>query len=312
MEYKILGKTGLRVSRIGLGTAEIGFAYGIGSRPVPSNEDADHLLKSAVAMGINFFDTAAIHQLADERIARSGIAKMPGVIIATKCAHFLEKGEDPKKDELEKRIRAEVEASLKNLQLDVLPILQLHGGTKEQIERGDVIEILDKLKQDGKVRFVGISTRGEEAPIAAIESGFFDVIHVAYSVLDQRMVKRVLPLASNRGIGVINRSVFLKGALTASRYKLPQPGLSQLAEKAELAHRFARLYNMSLEEAALRFVLAEGAISTSLVGTNNLNHLQNAIDCVNGRRFSNAMLCELRNFAIDDPNQVDPARWPKV
>lgn len=311
MQYKTLGQTGLKVSRIGLGTAEIGFTYGLGHKTVPSDADADCLLKSAVELGINFFDTASIHKLADERIARSGIAKISGVIIATKCAHFLEKGEDPKKDELEKRIKDEVEISLKNLQLDTLPVLQLHGGTKEQIERGDVIEILGKLKQEGKAQFMGISTRGEEASLAAIKSGFFDIIHVAYSILDQRMAGQVLPLAEQKNMGVINRSVFLKGALTSLRYKLPQPGLGPLAENAGEVNRLAKLYNMSLEELALKFVLAEDGISTSLVGTNNPNHLQQAVEYTNERRLSRLMISELRNFAISDPNQVDPSKWPK-
>lgn len=311
MTYKTLGRTNLKISRIGLGTAEIGFAYGLGHKTVPSDAEADYLLKSAVEMGINFFDTASIHQLSDERIARSGIAKIPGVIIATKCAHFLEKGEDPEREELEKRIREEVETSLRNLQLNTLPILQLHGGTKEQIERGDVIEILGKIKKEGKARYIGISTRGEEAPIAAIKSGFFDVIHVAYSILDQRMAKTVLSTAEQNNIGVINRSVLLKGALSGASKILPSE-LTKLKENSDKARDIAEKLGISLPSLALRFVLSEEAISTSLIGTSQIGHLKEAIDAVAVGLLSDDVIVELQKLAIDDPLQIDPAKWPRI
>ncbi|MBI2064079.1 MAG: aldo/keto reductase [Candidatus Yanofskybacteria bacterium] len=311
MKTKTLGRTNLKVSRVGLGTAEIGFAYGLGHKIVPSDVEADRLLKSAVEMGINFFDTANIHQLADERIARSGIAKIPGVIIATKCAHFLEKGEDPEIGELEKRIRGEVETSLRNLKLDTLPILQLHGGTKEQIERGAVIEILDKIKKEGKARYVGISTRGEEASVAAIKSGFFDVIHVAYSILDQRMAKNVLPAAEHNNIGVINRSVLLKGVLSGASKILP-PELAPLKENSDKARDIAEKLGISLPSLALRFVLSEEAVSTSLIGTNQIGHLKEVMDAIAAEPLSDEVIVELNKLAINDPMQIDPAKWPQI
>lgn len=299
------------VSRIGLGTAELGFAYGIGPRTIPTDIEAERLLKSAVDMGINFFDTAQIHQLADERIARSGITKIAGVVIATKCGNFLEKGEDPSKRVLEARLRDEIEDSLRNLNLDALPLLQLHGGTKEQIERGDVIEILDKFKTEGKARFVGISTRGEEAPIAAVESGFFDVIHVAFSILDQRMTKRVLPLALKRDVGVIGRSVLLKGALTDLVDFLPGD-LERLKVNAGRACVIAdEELNCDLPTLAIRFALSEPALSIVLVGTNNLFHLRKAINAARYSSLPSDIIATLRDLAVNDPAQVDPFGWPK-
>jgi L-galactose dehydrogenase len=73
MTYTTLGRTGLKVSRIGLGTAEIGFSYGIGERPLPSEAEAIDLLKKSVDLGITFFDTASYYGVAEERIGKSGI-----------------------------------------------------------------------------------------------------------------------------------------------------------------------------------------------------------------------------------------------
>lgn len=312
MEYKVLGRTGLRVSRIGLGTAELGFSYGIGPRSVPTDSEADSLLKSAVDMGINFFDTAHIHQLADERIARSGIAKIPGVIVATKCGHFLEKGEDPPEQELRTRIISEVEDNLRNLQMEALPILQLHGGTKEQIERGDVTRILGRLKEEGKVQYVGISTRGEEAPLAAIRSGFFDVIHVAYSLLDQRMSKKVLPQALKNNVGVICRSVLLKGALT-NLVSYLSDSLEPLKRKAHKARIVAAdELNTDLPTLAIRFALFEQALSVVLIGTNKPENLRKAVSVVRHNPLPSDVVSALRELAVDDPMQVDPAMWEET
>lgn len=308
MEYKFLGRTNLKVSRIGLGTAEIGFEYGIGPRPLPTENEAIALLKSAVDMGINFFDTANIHKLSDERIAKSGIARIPGIIIATKCARFLEKGENPERSEMEKRIRQEVEINLMNLKLDVLTILQLHGGSKDQIENGALIEIMQKLKDEGKIQFVGISTRGQEASLAAIESGFFDVIQVAYSVLDQRMDKLVFPTAQAKRIGVINRSVLLKGALTSLVEKL-SVDLEPLKINSRKVREIAKGLDLTQAGLAIWFVLSNCAISVSLIGTNKLGHLKNAVKLAEKEQLSEKILADLKNLAIGDPKQVDPANW---
>ncbi|TSC74950.1 MAG: oxidoreductase, aryl-alcohol dehydrogenase-like [Parcubacteria group bacterium Gr01-1014_44] len=316
MIYKTLGRTGLKVSRVGLGTAEIGFAYGIGKRFLPSEEEAIRLLKMAVDLEITYFDTAYFYGLAEERIGKSGIMKSSDVVVATKCGKFLEEGEDPRGAELEKRLREHVEASLERLGVDCLPLLMLHGGSKEQLERGELVEIFKKFQREGKARFIGISTRGEENTLAAIQSGAFDVIQVAYSILDQRMAKHVLPLAMEKNIGVINRSVFLKGALTPLGEKLPDK-LLPLKLHSKMADGVAQYLKVDLPALALRFSLSNEAISISLVGTNSWWNLSKSVMAVEAGLLSNGLLpneiiSELKELAIDDPSQVDPIRWPPI
>ena len=133
MIYRELGRTGLKVSAIGFGTAEIGFAYGMGPRGLPTDAEANFILKFAVDLGINYFDTARAYDLAEERIGRSGIARIDGVVVGTKCAQFLEKGLKLSYPEMKRQIIEEVETSLINLRLDTLPLLYLHGGTRHDI-----------------------------------------------------------------------------------------------------------------------------------------------------------------------------------
>src|SRR3989338_2541411 len=196
----MLGKTGLAVSSLGLGTAEIGFVYGIGVRTLPDEREAIALLKRAVERGVTFFDTANYYGLAEERIGKSGILKDPNVVVCTKCAKFLEDGIPLTPQRMERTIFEQVESSLRTLGVEALPLLLLHGPSKAHMKEGVLLAIVEKLKTQGKIRSWGASTRGEEPSRAVIESGA-DVIQVAFSIADQRMTS-VFGRAMEKGVGV--------------------------------------------------------------------------------------------------------------
>lgn len=300
------------VSKIGLGTVEIGLPYGLGVRNLPSEEEAENILRAVVDLGITYIDTARGYGLAEERIGKFGLENLPGVLVGTKCAQFLERGEDPRGAELARRIREEIDTSRRLLQIDCLPLAQLHGGSQEQIERGELIEIMQKLKDEGKVGQVGISIRGSAAALAAIQSKFFQTIQMAYSILDQRMERwPVLAQAREFKVGIINRSVLLQGVLTAAREKLPA-ALAPLKANAEAAAAIASQAGMDLPTLAIRFAASNPAISTILIGTIHPEHLKTALAAVAAGPLPEDMLTELRTLAIDDPAQVDPARWPAI
>ena len=307
---RVLGKSGLEVFPIGLGTVEIGLPYGIGATELPSGKEAERILKTALDLGITYFDTARGYGVAEERLGKFGISNMAGIVVGTKCAQFLEKGEDPRGDELEQRIRDDIETSLKMLQVDSLQLVQLHGGSQEQIERGEVIEIMQKLKDEGKVQHVGIATRGADAPQAAIKSGFFATIQTAYSILDQRMAREVLPQAKENNVGIINRSVLLKGALTPAVWKLP-PVLDPLKENSAKAAAIAKELHIDLPTLAFRFVLSNEAVTCALLGTVTPAHLRTALSAVEQDPLPEEILKKLRALAINVPDLIDPSHWPK-
>lgn len=309
MEQRTLGRTGLAVSQIGLGTVEMGYVYGIGPRTLPTDAEAGRLLRAAIELGITFVDSAEFYGVAEERIGKSGIAKLPGVVIATKCGHLLDRGEAFTPEEFVRQVRGEVEESLQKLKLDVLPLVLYHGGSAEQIRSGLLIEVMQQMQEEGKVRFSGISTRGKEAALAAIETGFFDVLQLGHSILDQRLVRTVLPLARARNIGIVNRSVLLKGALTDARRYLSD-ALMPLKRNADRAEEIARSLGIDLPTLALRFALSNEAISVVLIGTNKVEHLERARDAARVGPLSSEVLAELKTLAIDDRNQVDPKWWP--
>jgi len=309
MNTKLLGNTDLQVSPIGLGTVEIGLAYDIADKSLPSEAEAERILKAAVELGITYIDTARGYGVAEERIGKSGIAAKTGVVIGTKCAQFLEQGEDPRGAELQQRIHDEITTSLKNLQTDSLQLVQLHGGSKEQIERGELIDIMQQLQTDGLVQHVGIAVRGEEAAQAAIDAGFFASIQLAHSILDQRMATGVLPSAQAKNVGIINRSVLLKGALTPKRSYLPEE-LQPLIAAADAAEHIATEAGLDLPTLAIRFVLSEPSVSTALIGTIKPHHLESAITAAEAGPLPADVLSELKKIGLTDPDQVDPSHWP--
>lgn len=306
-----LGKTNFEVSRLGLGTVEIGLPYGIGVDTLPSDKEAERILKTAIEVGITYIDTARGYGVAEERIGRAGISKIDGVIIGTKCGQFLKQEPDLHGQELEKRIREEIDTSRRNLQQEILQLVQLHIELPDFTDFRELIEIMQRLQEEGKIAHVGIATRGEDAPLAALETDYFATLQTAYSILDQRMTNRVLPTAQQKNIGVINRSVLLKGALTPAMAKLPDQ-LKPLKTNAQKAATIAANLGIDLPTLALRFVISNPAISTALIGTIEPAHLTAAAAAIAAGPLPEDVLQELQTLAIDDPDQVDPGRWPTI
>lgn len=307
----VLGQTNLNISPLGLGTVEIGLPYGIGAKTLPSDKEAERILKTAVELGITYFDTARGYGVAEERIGKFGISQIEGVVVGTKCAQFLREEPDLTGPELERRIREEVDTSRQNLKLTILPLLQLHIESPDYNNLDELVEIMQKLKDEQKVQHVGIACRGEEVPLAAIKSGFFETIQTAYSILDQRIAAKILPQAKANNISIICRSVLLKGALTPAAAKLPDK-LSPLKENARAAAAIAAELNMDLPTLAIRFAASHPAISTTLIGTVTPEHLKTGLAAVQADPLPNDVLQKLSLLAINDPSQVDPSQWPKI
>lgn len=306
---RTLGRTGLMVSSIGLGTTEIGYIYGIGPRNLPAEDEAVGFLRRVVDLGIIFIDTGHFYGVAEERIGKSGIAKLEGVIVSTKCGHALDRGEEITAKKLSKQFREEVEESLRKLKIDSLPLVQVHGGSAEQIASGIISDTMNKLKDQGKLRHFGISTRGEKAPLAAIRNGNFETLQLAHSILDQRMTIEVFGIAEKENIGIINRSVLLKGALTGARSYLA-PSLKPLKDNIEKAEKIAKEIGIDLPSLAIRFALSNTHIDTVLVGSNKIKNVETAVKAADDGPLPADIIAALKKLAIADPLQIDPRNWP--
>ena len=163
MDYRVLGNTSLQVSPIGIGLSEIG--------NLSRSEEAgiETLLNTALDSGINFLDTAALYGISEEMIGRTISARRDEYVLATKCGQD-DPGVYPWTRE---SVQDDIDASLRRLKTDHVDILQLHSCELDVLQRGDVIDVLLKARDDGKTRFVGYSG-DNEAAAWVVESGLFD------------------------------------------------------------------------------------------------------------------------------------------
>jgi 1-deoxyxylulose-5-phosphate synthase len=313
VDYSTLGRTGLRVSALALGTVELGLDYGIaapGEFGRPSEAEAIRLVHTALDTGINLIDTARAYGESEALLGRALRGRRAQVVLASKVRTQRDDGSWPDGAELRDMMQQSLETSLKLLQTDYLDIWQVHNVDSGLLARRDLVaEVFDAARRSGKVRAVGGSTYGAELPLAAIESDLFDMLQVTYSVLDQRLADRVFPLAAERNVGVLVRSILLKGALTARGDYLPD----HLARLRDRSCQFRGLVAesglvASPVQAAIAFGLAHPQIHAVLVGVRSEWELREALGALTVR-LPGALIEQLYALRLDDAELLNPATW---
>jgi len=304
----LLGKTGISVSRIALGTVELGLDYGIagaGDHHRPDEAAAARLLNHALDTGVTFIDTARMYGEAEAIIGRAIGHRRGEYVIASKVAT----PDEMRGAEARAHVQRSIETSLAALGTDHIDLMYSHSATIDEIARGDVYAALDEARRAGQVRAVGASTYGEAAPMAAVKHGGYDCIQVAYNLLDRALEAEFLPAAQAANIGVVARSVLLKGALTHRYAHLPEV-LADLRTAAAQAQALAAAAGLSLPEAAYRYVLAHPALSSALVGTAREDELTETVSWAGARPLPADLLAALRRITLADLRQLSPANWP--
>jgi aryl-alcohol dehydrogenase-like predicted oxidoreductase len=225
VDYRTLGRSELRVSALALGTVELGLDYGIavpGEFGRPAEAEAIRLVHAAIDAGINLIDTARAYGESEAVLGRALRGRREQVVLATKVRTQRDDGTTPSGAALRSLMEQSLDTSLRLLQTDYVDIWQIHNVDAALLDQQDVLAgVFASARRAGKVRAVGGSTYGVEMPLAALETGLFDMLEVTYSVLDQRLADAVLPAAARREVGVVVRSILLKGALTARGDHLP-------------------------------------------------------------------------------------------
>ena len=288
VKYNLLGRTGLSVSAISLGTVELGMDYGLpGSSQRPTVALAERLIHHALDAGINHLDTARAYGDSETIIGKALGTRRGQVVLTTKVTL----GDLP-------TMIASVETSLRHLRTGCVDILMLHSAFEP-----DAIDHLLAIQARGYCRYLGASVYGPEAAIQAIGCGVFDCLQIAYSPLDRRPEIDLFRQARQANIGLVARSVLLKGALTP-RYRTLPPGF------AELQAAVARLdlLGLPLTELAYRYVLAQPAIATALAGTAHLAELDELLT------YSGHLPVDVQQRLRQEPllpeRWLNPGLWP--
>lgn len=309
MNQRKLGDTGINVSEIAFGAVEIGMPYGIGvhsKEDMPDENDAIRLLQAAFDAGINFIDTGRHYGKSENIIGKAFRQNRDAVVIATKCLHLGDLSEATSST-IRESILNSLHDSLDALQTDFVDIYMMHDSDPKVLQHPDVLETFSKLKAAGTIRATGISTYTPEETRTVIESGNWDVVQVPFNLLDQRH-ETLFGLAAKNGVGIVIRSVLMKGLLS-NRGRNLHPALSSVEKKIEQLQTFARQMKTSLPALATRFALSFPEVASVLVGLDKFEYLNQSLEVANGKYFSNNDLEEVRRLAFEDPKFLNLHEW---
>jgi aryl-alcohol dehydrogenase-like predicted oxidoreductase len=299
MEYTVLGRTGLRVSRVGCGGGGIGHVWG-----PTTEEESVRAIHRALELGVNFFDVAPSygHGKAEEVLGRALHGRQDQVVVATKVRLAAEEMHD-----VTGAVRKSVEASLRRLRRETVDVLHVHnrftprrGDLPHSLSADDVLgpvlEAYQQMQHAGKTRFIGVSAMEPDVPTLRriMASGHFDTVLAYYNLLNWTAQEpappgvslwdngQVIPLATSLGMGVIGIRSHAAGALSQSVDRPVPPG-TLLAHDVASAQTLDFLLEgpiRTLSQAAMVFCLMNRDIATTVPGVKNVAEMEEIVGCI--------------------------------
>ena len=264
MEKRALGRTGMEVSVLGFGGAEIGFQKS-------PQENVTRLLNAALDAGLNVIDTAECyggtedHASSEDLIGDALSHRRNDFFLFTKCGHAA--GFANEEDWDPKMLEQSIERSLKRLKTDCVDLLQLHSCSEALLKTGDVIEVLHRARAAGKTRFIGYSG-DNEAAIYAVTSCPFDTLQTSINIADQSVLDTVIPSARYNGLGVIAKRPIANAAWLSGETPPANGYIKPYWDRlSELNYPF--LHTPDAVSFALRYTLSIPGVHTAIVGTQN-------------------------------------------
>ena len=285
MEYRPLGKTGLMVSVAGLGcggNSRLGLGRGA------SFDDSVAVVRTAVDLGVNFLDTAEAYGTEEIVGAAARCYDRDRLVISTKA--IFKAGEDTGET-----VTRRVDAGLRRLGLDYVDIFHFHAVAPATYDhhRDVLAPALLKLKEQGKVRHVGITETGPRDPeqkmlARAIQEAPWEVIMLAYSLMNQGARRNVFPVTQRRGIGTllmfVVRNIFSNAAyrrdVLAKLVEQGQLDVSIISKGDPLEFLVSEGGAQSITDAAYRYARHEQGADVILFGTGNKAHVKENVDSI--------------------------------
>ncbi len=260
---RTLGRTGLQVSEVGLGTSK-GLAEKL------SREEGERLVARAIDLGVNFIDSARHYGRgeAEARVGSGVRGQREEIHICTKCGTVPGGGRDFSR----RGILKAMDDSLRKLGTDHVDVYMLHMAGPSQLGSGcEAIDALLELKEEGKTRFIGASVDGEMM-WRALELDALDVLEITYNIADLYPEEGFLDAAEKKGIGLVIKEPYPPWA--ADQWRRLQH-YDFLKDESR----------MSAVEVALRFVLSSSQIHTAVPATSNTEHLEFNVGLSDGRKL---------------------------
>ena len=328
MQTRQLGNSDMQLTAIGFGAWAIGggdwqFAWG-------SQDDNESIgaIQHALDLGINWIDTAAIYGLghSEEVVGRALQGRPKKPFVFTKCSMVWSKklwrkdstiGHSLKRDS----IRGELEASLRRLQMDAVDLYQIHWPDPEQ-DIEEAWETLAKLKEEGKVRYIGVSNFSVSQMERAAKIAPITSQQPPYSMLNRGAEQELLPYCEQHNIGVINYSPMVSGLLTGAMTpermaKLPaddwrrnnarfqEPQLSRNLKVAELLREIGKPHGRSPGEVAIAWTLRLPAITAAIVGARSAKQVDGIVGAATFR-LQPEEIARIEEFLAANPVPTKP------
>ena len=288
MQYRRLGKTGLRVSVIGVGTWQLGGEWG----KTFEQAEVDAILAKAAELGINLIDTAECYgdHLAERLIGRAVKGRREQWIIATKFGHKFT-GPFQREDVYEPaQVREQLDGSLEALQTDYIDLYQFHSGTDPMFDTPGLWETLRGFVDAGTVRHLGISISSKRASVYQVNSApevGAEAIQVVYNRIQRDAEKEILPACLQKDLGVLARvplaSGFLSGKYT-KKTRFPQTDMravwqseqerQRLIEGAEQIKKTEVPEGVPMAQWALAWSLRHPAVTCVIPGCKNVAQVE--------------------------------------
>ena len=280
MDKVAFGDTGLKVSRLGVGLAEIGQELEL--------DDVDivvSLINRALDSGVNFLDTSACYSISEELLGRSVSSRRSEYVLATKAGHVT--GDYDGEPWTYSTVSDSIDRSLVRMRTDHVDLVQLHTCGIDVLEKGDVIRALQDARDAGKTRFIGYSGDNDAAHWA-VDSGLFDTLQTSFNLVDQTpRTSGLLEKADGAGLGIIVKRPVANSVWHAIRTGRRREDLRpyahiyydramQVAEAGEIADEPEDPMLTSFG-----FTLAHPQVDVVIAGTKNPDHLADNVKMVN-------------------------------
>ncbi|MBZ0169139.1 aldo/keto reductase [Candidatus Methylomirabilis lanthanidiphila] len=315
MEHRRLGRTGIQVSEIGFG------AWGIGKAWWGKTDDtlSVRALIRALELGVTFIDTAQAYGdgHSERLIARAFQEAKHRVFVATKVPPKTREWPPKEGTTAQQAFPADwiitcTEQSLRHLDAERLDLQQLHIWRDEWLGETEWLEAVRRLKQQGKIRFFGVSIIDHQpgSALELVKSGLIDTVQVIYNIFDQSPEEELFPLCQAHDVGVIARVPFDEGGLTGSLMPdtiFPPKSVQsfyfredRLRETCERVDRLRPLLGGEIKtvaQLALKFCLSHPAVSTVIPGMRRPEHVDANCSVSDGRPLAPETLAALRTHA---------------
>ncbi|MBE8986961.1 aldo/keto reductase [Nostoc sp. LEGE 12450] len=318
MQTKQLGNSELHITPIGFGAWAIGgggWAFGWGAQ---DDQESIEAIARALDLGVNWIDTAAIYGLghSEEVVAKALKGRSSRPYIFTKCSMIWdEKGEIGRSLKADS-VRREVEASLRRLDIETIDLYQIHWpNPATEIEEGWTT--LTKLKDEGKVRYIGVSNFNVEQLKRIQEIAPVTSLQPPYSLVKRDVENEILPFCKENNIGVIvyspMQSGLLTGKMTSERVaNLPdddwrkksdefqEPRLSRNLKLVEVLQHIGKEHDRSAGEVAIAWTLNNPAVTAAIVGARNPKQVEGII-AAGEFRLNQQELDQIAAFLRENP-----------